>query len=304
MRRLSLLVSGAIGAVCGVYAIVYLVRWEWNRAIIAGIFFLAIEIIVASVMVIERLRRIEGRLDDVLARPRERPDLAAVQDLAPTLEAIRGAAPPPPDRFGWIRDQTGSMGVFLPVLLGAGVLVSALAWVVEHLARATVSPTLERRLAVRLDALALPPGGLRAQPLTDVLGRRPRWGRRVAAVGLAMGTLVAVGAGIGALGDMTQTRPDVMDPDAQTVVEVVVRGAVAEKDPARVVGHLWSVCTSPDVFRTRQLPTPVVEHGRNGVTRILVDTDIGSHSIDRLRGCLNDAKMEKVQATVLGVTVG
>ena len=123
-------------------------------------------------------------------------------------------------------------------------------------------------------------------------------------VAIAAMSLFAVAAGIDELGDMTQSRPDVMDPDAQTVIDVEVRGSVASQDPERVVGHLWSVCTSPDVFRTRQLPVPVVEHHATGVTRIVVDTDIGAHGIDRLRGCLNDAKMEKVQARVVGVTVG
>jgi hypothetical protein len=195
------------------------------------------------------------------------------------------------------------MGVFLPVLLGAGVLVSAVAWLIEHLARATVSPTLERRLAVRLDTLALPPGGLRGEPVADV-ARRPNWGRRSAVVVLAAGTLLGIGAGIDVLGDMTQTRPDVIDPDAQTVLDMEVRGSVADSDRERVVDHLWSVCTSPDVFRTRQLPIPVVTHDASGVTRIVVDADIGDHSIARLRGCLNDAKIEKVQARVLSVTVG
>lgn len=305
MRRISLLVSGAVGAVCGVYAIVYLVRWEWNRALIAGIFFLAVEIIVASAMLMDRLRRVEARLDEVLDRPAPARQHGAVDapEVDLTLDAIRSAAPPPADRFGWIRDQTNSMGVFLPVLLGAGVLASAVAWLIEHLARATVSPTLERRLAVRLDTLALPPGGLRGEPMVD-LPRRRNWGRRSAAVALAASALLGIGAGIDVLGDMTQTRPDVIDPDAQTVLDVEVRGSVADADRERVVGHLWSVCTSPDVFRTRQLPAPVVTHNASGITRIVVDADIGDHSIDRLRGCLNDAKIEKVQARVVSVAVG
>ena len=137
------------------------------------------------------------------------------------------------------------------------------------------------------------------------VARRSNRGRRSAVVVLATGTLLGIGAGgYDVLADMTQTRPDVIDPHAQTVLNVEVRGSVADSDRERVVGHLWSVCTSPDVFRTRQLPAPVVTHDADGLTRIVVDADIGDHGIDRLRGCLNDAKIEKVQARVVSVTVG
>ncbi len=52
--------------------------------------------------------------------------------------------------------------MFVPVLLGAGVVLSALAWVVERLARVTAGAALERGLAVRLAVLSLPP-----EPLVD-----------------------------------------------------------------------------------------------------------------------------------------
>jgi hypothetical protein len=51
------------------------------------------------------------------------------------------------------------MNVFVPVLMGAGVLLSGIAWVVERLARATVTPVAERGLAAQLDGLALPAHG-------------------------------------------------------------------------------------------------------------------------------------------------
>jgi pyruvate,water dikinase len=45
-------------------------------------------------------------------------------------------------------------------LLGAGVVFSALPWVVERVARVAARPAAERRLARKLDTLTLPPGGL------------------------------------------------------------------------------------------------------------------------------------------------
>ena len=68
MRRLAVALPAAMGQVCGVYAIVYLVRWEWNRAIIAGLFFVAVEVVVATSLLLERLRRIEERLDATAGR--------------------------------------------------------------------------------------------------------------------------------------------------------------------------------------------------------------------------------------------
>jgi hypothetical protein len=50
--------------------------------------------------------------------------------------------------------------VFIPVLLGAGALLSGLAWVVERLARATAGRAAEHGLAGRLAALDLPADGL------------------------------------------------------------------------------------------------------------------------------------------------
>jgi hypothetical protein len=54
------------------------------------------------------------------------------------------------------------MNVFVPVLMGAGVLMSGLAWIVERVARATVRPVAERGLAAQLDGLALPATGFLA----------------------------------------------------------------------------------------------------------------------------------------------
>ena len=74
------------------------------------------------------------------------------------LERIRTAAPPPRKTFAWLA-KPEQMNVFVPVLMGAGVLLSGIAWLVERLARATVTPVAERGLAAQLDGLALPAHG-------------------------------------------------------------------------------------------------------------------------------------------------
>jgi hypothetical protein len=310
MKRVALLLPGAIGVVCALYTGIYLVRWEWNRAIIAGIFFLAAEIIVASALILERIRRSEDRIVALLDGDRivRAPDTAWSDEgwadaSAATLEALRSTAPPPPDRFAWIRDQSGQMNVFLPVLLGAGVVASALAWLVEHLARATVSPALERRLARRLDVLALPAGGFLGVPQPAPVARRT-WPIRIGIVIMVATAGVLTAGALDYVADRTQTRPDARDPDAQTVLDLQLYGEIADRNPERVIHHLWAVCTGPDVFRSQQLPAPLIAHGEDGFVHIVVDSDVGANGMERLRGCLNDTTLDKVQARVVTSAIG
>ncbi len=143
--RIAGMLGLAVMASTALYFFVYLWRWEWNRALIAGMLFVATEVAVATVTVLNRLRRLTERL--------------ATPDPA-VLARIRESTPPPRDHFAWLSPKSGQMGVFVPVLIGMGVIASALAWVVERLARATAGPVLERGLAARLGPLAWPAGGL------------------------------------------------------------------------------------------------------------------------------------------------
>ena len=143
--RIAMLLGTVVLLATGLYFFVYLWRWEWNRALIAGILFVATEVAVAAVTVLKRLQRLDDRLQS--------PDPAV-------LARIRESAPPPRDHFEWLSPKSGHMGVFVPVLIGMGVVASGLAWLVERLAHATARPALERGLASRLTALAWPAGGL------------------------------------------------------------------------------------------------------------------------------------------------
>lgn len=137
----------------GVYLAVYLYRWEWNRALIAGMFFLIAEVGLGIAIVLQRLQRLEQRV--TLPPPVSSPEISGE-----VLGRIRETAPPARDHFSWLRSENQGMGVFVPVLMGAGVLASGLAWLVERLARATAQPVLERGLAGRLAPLAWPGRGL------------------------------------------------------------------------------------------------------------------------------------------------
>lgn len=151
-RRIANVLAAATLAGSGTYLFVYLYRWEWNRAIIAGVFFLAAQMALSTAAVL-------GRIGSLEAAQRS----AAGPDASPRVVAhLRETAPPPRDAFAWLRPQPDRLGVFVPILMGAGFVLSGLAWVVERLARATATPRLENRLAVALGALALPTGHLLA----------------------------------------------------------------------------------------------------------------------------------------------
>ncbi len=152
--RLAGVLGGVVMATTALYFFVYLWRWEWNRALIAGVLFVATEVAMATATVLRRLRG----LADTLAAP----------DPA-VLARIRESAPPPRDHFEWLSPKSGQMGVFVPVLIGMGVVASGLAWLVERLARATAGPVLERGLAARLGPLAWPAGGLVPEAEDDPL---------------------------------------------------------------------------------------------------------------------------------------
>jgi len=161
----TLLVAVMVGA--GAYLFVYLYRWEWNRATIAGIFLVAAEVAHATILVTERLAQLAAA-----------PSGHATADIG-TLARIRETAPRPRQRFAWLAPNSGQTSVFVPVLMGAGVVLSGLAWIVERIAQHTARPRLERGLARRLDALAVdtvaglvpPPGGDDRLTAADLLSR-------------------------------------------------------------------------------------------------------------------------------------
>lgn len=147
-RRLGALAAVVTLLASGAYFFVYLYRWEWNRAQVSAAIFLAAEIGIIGWLLSDRLRKVERRLDR-----------AAADDAQRRLQVLRETAPPPQVTFGWLT-RTDRTSVFVPVLLGAGAVLSMLAWVVERFSRATAGRVAEHGLALRLGVLEPPPGGL------------------------------------------------------------------------------------------------------------------------------------------------
>jgi hypothetical protein len=157
-RTIGLLALAVVMIAAGWYVFVYLHRWEWNRAIVSGVIFLTAEVALLGALVLERLGRVLRRVD-ALERPDER--------VAMILQEHR---PEPLHPFAWL--EHSHTNVFVPVLLGAGVVLSGLAWVVDRIARLTAGPSMERGLAHRLARLQPPPDGLLGRPASDPF--RPR----------------------------------------------------------------------------------------------------------------------------------
>jgi hypothetical protein len=137
-RRLIMGLLAAVLVGAGGYLFIYLYRWEWNRAHTAGVFLIVAEIALVAMVLEARISRLETRLSD----SRRAPEVVRTH--------IREAAPPARTHFAWLKPDASSTNVFVPALMGAGMVMSALAWAIERLGRATAKPVLEGDLARRM----------------------------------------------------------------------------------------------------------------------------------------------------------
>ena len=128
----------------GGYVLVYVYRWEWHRALLVGILFLAALVAMGTALVLRRLSRLERRLPGGLARAQD-----------PVLSHLRSAPVEHPP-FRWLAPDPDRVSVFVPLLIGGGVLVSGAAWLVERVAGAAARGGVEEELAGRLHRIAFP----------------------------------------------------------------------------------------------------------------------------------------------------
>lgn len=141
------------------YTIVSLNRWEWNRAFFFALIVLIAEVGLATGLILRRLSRIEHANREV---------------LDPMLrEILRVNRPPSPDRFAWLKESPSQMQVFITFLVGGGVVLSALAWLVDRVASTSTTPVREQRLARRLESISYPGGGLVVDEVTALAQEVP-----------------------------------------------------------------------------------------------------------------------------------
>jgi hypothetical protein len=140
------------------YMVVSLNRWEWNRALFFGLIMLIAEVGLATGLVLRKITRLEyklvGTADD------------AGDEVRQVLSETRREAAP--NRFSWLAEQRPGrdLNVFITFLVGGGVLISGIAWVVDRVASKTSSPIAEQRLARELGAIQYPRGGLLLDDVT------------------------------------------------------------------------------------------------------------------------------------------
>jgi hypothetical protein len=151
MRKVAWLAAVVTLVASGSYFFVYLYRWEWHRALMTALLFLSAEVALASALLYRRIGKLASNLSG-------RDGAQATTDPA-VVQRLEGARRQR-DHFAWLESPVDSTAVFIPVLLGSGVIVSAVAWVIERIAGRTAEPAMERGLARRLSAISLPDGGL------------------------------------------------------------------------------------------------------------------------------------------------
>jgi hypothetical protein len=308
IKLLAYVFGGASAFGAALYFAVYLYRWEWQRALIAGVLVVICEILLACTVVVSRIARLEQRvLSDEAARERSRPRPARhpapqgrAEDVRLRLAQSREHGAP---RFAWLRgaDGTERTYVFIPVLLATGALLSGTAWVVQRIAAATARPT-DRRLAGRLAVLGAPaeavtePGpDLDGLPVLTSAGPR-RWRRRILGAAVLALCLTAL---ITTLQELTETRGE-SRPDASAtavLLEVSVRG---DHSPHRrdILAHqLWTRCrTSTSVIPD----SAMLSHVKGDMYAGVVHPALTGHDRMRLRGCLSDAQVDRVTFDVVG----
>jgi len=286
------LLAGVVLVVSGAYLLIYLYRWEWNRAIVSGLFFVAAEVALAASMLLRRMQRLEQRLKDTA-------------DASPhVLDHLRATPIDRPDPFAWLREQPHQLGVFVPVLLGAGAILSAIAYVVERVAEVTAAPVFDRRIARRLSALGLVSRGTEGSASRGAARGRPMV---MIAASTACAVIAAVVIGwlaVDALQDATQSRPETSPRPATTVIGLSIAQRGADERAEETAEALWVGC------RSTLGAQPV--HGRlvpitGDRIDLVVEPGIGDLSTRRLTGCLRDLRINRALAHVVSVehrTVG
>jgi hypothetical protein len=108
-------------ATSGLYVLLYLWRWEWERAQIAGVFFLASLIVFSTQLVLRRIAQMSSA-----------PAPASGQTVPASVAPSRPLSWTEPDQ---------ETHIFLPVLLGFGVALSLIAAAAERLVAFVVGPS-------------------------------------------------------------------------------------------------------------------------------------------------------------------
>jgi len=284
----------AVLLVAGGHTVYYLLQWEWVRAQIAGIAFVAALVVSATLVLLTHLRALERRLDALVqAAALTAPGVPA--GSGPASLAATSTVPEPRPDFAWLRPTGGWSGlslpllallafrdpapaVFIPVFLATGVAVSVVASGVERLA------------AHRHAAVTSAAGG-------PGVVTRPRQVSSRAAVAVPLGGVLMVGAVIGGLWLTSHYWSAPVGQGTTTLVLEVERNGrdSTDVDVAEAVGRYCVLNSGVNVRFGSVAPVP--EGGALLRVTPLLDEDAQK----RFGGCLEDAVLDRHQLAVTDV---
>jgi hypothetical protein len=289
------LLTLAVTTISGAYLLIYLYRWEWNRAVISGIFALIALLVFEMAVVFGALRSIGERLDRIDDSLERAESAREVARSISEHNAADGA-----QHFAWLRESGDRFSVFVPLLIGTGAVLSGVAYVVERVAGLVASATLDRKTA-RLLAPELPlgPGIIRGTPTQTTHKPTPPLARVLAwLVSLAVVTLIAI-AGINALADASESRPESLDAQQTTVVDVSIDQKSTQRPDTAVAEALWTACRNTLPPETQLIDALDVDGG----VRLVIDRGLGELRRRRLFGCIEDATLDLVRASVMSYEI-
>lgn len=294
VHRLGRLLSAIVLIASGSYVFVYLVRWEWNRALIAGLFFLAAEVALIADVLLGRIRSLSAEVARLDSGEQTRA-------LAARLRATRPESSGP---FAWLRPEADRLNVLLPILIGAGVLLSALSYVVEQLSRVTALPVAEHELARGLATMALPREGLAP------LGRAPRPLSAPTPVqpgSRALRWLALAGAAAGIAALIMAVAPSLLGVSAPaqvgraTQLDLVVQRRNLAAPDRDVALALWATCRTRVPQDVELVSLVLAQPDGPGALRMTVAPAPGRTDTIELVGCLEDAVIERSWTSVVRV---
>lgn len=149
MKKVPAVILALTMLASGWFVVIYLDRWEWTRALFVTMIFVIAEIALIGWLVLQKLHRLEARLE-------QRDERDDVFDQAVLLR-IRQTRPEY-DRFAWLRESMNRTNVFITMVVGGGIVLSGLAWLVDKIAGRTVTASREQQLAAQLHTIAFPRG--------------------------------------------------------------------------------------------------------------------------------------------------
>ena len=102
--------------------------------------------------------------------------------------------------------------------------------------------------------------------------------------------------GIGALADLTQSRPDVRVPGSESTLRYTVDTRGYRRGVDAAADALWAVCMAS--VRGEVTAGPVLE---DGAYEVRITPALGKNTSKRLVGCLEDATLDRVIANVISL---